>query len=65
MKDCKVRAKQLIDEMNPEDVAEMLPLLEHISSLQETLKEANRELAGGKVVTLEGHQSCKTDRSKG
>ena len=65
MKNCEARAK-IIDEMHLEDVAEILPLLEHISGLRETLeileedpsaaeaiKEADREIAAGKVTAFE------------
>ncbi len=59
MKNCKECAKKLIDEMNDEDVATVLPLLEHIDSLRQTIEvlddpEAMAALAESEKAVKQG-----------
>ncbi len=66
MKDCKARVKKIIDEMHPDDIEALLPVIEQIAGLRETIeileedpditeaiKEADREIAAGKVRVIE------------
>ena len=63
--DCRKKAKMLIDDMNADDVASLVPLLEHIAQLRETIDtledsdlmndiaEGLEELKNDKVSTVE------------
>lgn len=63
--DCREKAKTLIDELHPDDLERIIPLLERLTELRETLdilsdpdalKEiqvAQHEFAKGKVIALE------------
>jgi len=64
MKNCRERAKELIDELHPDDVAAVIPLLEQLDSLRETIdvfedpeamaaiEETEEAIKQGKVTAL-------------
>ncbi|MBI1729346.1 hypothetical protein HYR53_01830 [Candidatus Acetothermia bacterium] len=64
MKNCKAHAKKLIDEMHPEDVAALIPIIEQMDILRETievledpeamadLRESQKSIKQGKVTAL-------------